>query len=110
MMLNLERCSFLLPLLWTSADGDPGGPAACWATGQASEVSDTEQAARCLVAAHASCPMLLRALAAEPNTTWAQAGAAARVVAEACELAAARLEVQAERLTPGLAGIFGPAE
>ena len=107
-LLDLERCSFLRPT--ESADEIGAGPAdglRCWASEQLRAVGTEEQRRRCLTVLHASCPALLRVLESFGGDSWSASGRAARIVAESCHLAEARLEVRAEELGPALARIFG---
>jgi hypothetical protein len=109
-LLDLERCSFL-----RASDSDAElGPAPaealhCWAAGRAREIGLEDQRQRCTTVLHASCPALLAALGSREPDGWLESARAARVVAEACHLAEARLEVRAEKLGPALARIFGGA-
>lgn len=107
-MLDLERCSFLRSSDGTAgADPGPGDGLRCWADDQRRGVGTEEQRRRCLTVLHATCPALLGALGPRTGDSWAAGGRAARVVAEACRLAEARLEVRAEQFGPALAQIFG---
>lgn len=107
-MLDLERCSFLRPPDG-ALDGDPGPTdgLCCWADEQRRGVGTEEQRRRCLTVLHATCPALLGALGPRPGDSWTANGRAVRVMAEACRLAEARLEVRAEQFGPVLARIFG---
>jgi hypothetical protein len=107
-LLDLERCSFLRPAA-TPAELGPAPDEAlrCWAAGRGREIGLEEQRRRCTTDLHASCPALLAAVGAREPDGWAASARAVRVVAEACHLAEARLEVRAEALGPALARIFG---
>ena len=107
-LLDLERCSFLRsPARAADPEPAPAEELRCWAAGRGREIGLEEQRLRCTTVLHASCPALIAALGSRGPDGWAASARAARVVAEACHLADARLAVRAEALGPALAQIFG---
>jgi hypothetical protein len=105
-MLDLDSCPFLkLP-----EAPPPTGAAWLVPTCQIDDrpwpVDRAREDAVCRLPAHASCDRLARALAGA-SPAWLASARSASVVAEACLLAQARLEVRAEQLRPVVAALFG---
>ena len=110
-MLDLERGAFIRPL--QVGDASAIGPSTglrCWAKDEPHQVLLDDQQRQCFTIDHTRCPALLRALATRPSGSWSDLGAAARVVAESCHLAEARLEIQAEGIGSLLDRVFGDAQ
>jgi hypothetical protein len=110
LMLDLERCPFLRPLnSQAEPELSPSPRLGCAAAGEPIEIGLAIQRDRCWTSGHASCPALLGALEhAEPNG-WSRSCSAVEIIAGACYLAEARLEVRAERAEPVLERLFGGA-
>jgi len=107
-VLDLECCPFLRTPDLESPPGSEASPELrCRAAPEPREISLGEQRERCLTAAHTRCSALLAALRTGRPDAWSELDRAMQVVAQACHLAQARLEVSAERLETTLARIFG---
>lgn len=75
--------------------------------GKPTAVDLTRRRTLCQTVAHTDCPALLAALDSRGDGAWLEMGRSARVVAESCHLAEARLEACVELLEPVLADLFG---